>query len=340
VVTVHPDELAILWGSGNRRYLLAEIEEGWLEDAGYCVTVVLRMHSGDLVSIGVGTAEEGAALLRAARVAAHQQIWTTRLASNASLVTGGGCLSAVATVALAVLLVVAPMLIAGAVGAALRGSGRWADLCEPVCLLAADLMGFFLLLRAVVAPVLVIGGDGISIRRFGRRRRFVPYADVARVRRKPRSVVLMLSSGEVVPLPTGEPDGPLSRAVHDRIVEAMGNRREPGSLGGADLLDRAGRSPSAWREHLLRLGQDPEGYRTRRLPPERLASVLEDVASPPERRVAAALALARVEDPTLRLRVHHAVASCADESLRAALEAAAADEIAEEELLAVAQKRI
>jgi hypothetical protein len=78
----------------------------------------------------------------------------------------------------------------------------------------------------------------------------------------------------------------------------------------------------AWRERLRCLVAAAAGDRVPSLSPESLASVVEDGASPPEHRVAAALARARVEDPGVRRRVDAALATCADDALRAALEAA------------------
>ncbi len=338
-VAVHAGEVTLTWGDESRRYTPGEIVEGWIEPGTPGATAVLRTRSGELLSIEIEGAAAGRRLLAAAGVAVHQQRWSTRLANTAATVSWGGWLAGVASILLSSVLLLASIALAVTVVGVSEGAARWADVWGPAAWCAADLLGFFLLLRALVPPVLVVGGDGIALRRFGRRRRFVPYAEIVEVRRDPRVVTLSRRGAEALRLPTGGPESALGHAVHDRIVEAMERRDDDAesSPAAADALDRGGRSAAEWRGHLRGLGQKPEGYRVPSLPPERLATVLEDVASPPERRVAAALALAHVEDPGVRRRVQAAVSSCADDALRHALEAAAADEIAAEELCAVAR---
>jgi hypothetical protein len=68
------------------------------------------------------------------------------------------------------------------------------------------------------------------------------------------------------------------------------------------------------------------------VPPEALARVLEDAGAPAERRIGAALALGAAGEGR---RIERAVAACADTRLRIALESAATDRLAEEEMAAV-----
>jgi hypothetical protein len=337
IFTVHAGEVTLSRRGGRQRRPLAEVTEGWIEPAGRITTAVLRLRSGDLWSIEVAGHEEGERLLRAAGVSVDQQVWRTRLANATTTVVFGGCLAAGASTILAIMLPALLFVVAQGVSDVMNGVATWTSIWKPMAWLAGTVFGFFFLVRALTPPLLSVGADGVSIRGFFRRRRFVPYAEVERADRRESAVVLTLVSGSRLVLPTGGGEEALGAAIHDRISRAMAARRVADAAGAVEALDRGARTPAVWREHLRALGRSAgdEGYRSLRVSPERIAAVLEDVASPPERRVAAALALSRVEDPSLRRRVQAAVSSCADEDLRATLEAAAADEIAEDELVAL-----
>ena len=130
---------------------------------------------------------------------------------------------------------------------------------------------------------------------------------------------------------------PVAQAIVDRIHQAMvaGGESPAAALAA---LDRGGRSLAVFREHLLALGEERSDYRRIALPREDILSVLDDPAAPPERRVAAALALSRVDSPEVKERVRIAVSACADEDLKRALSAAAEDELSEELLQATRRR--
>jgi hypothetical protein len=218
----------------------------------------------------------------------------------------------------------------------------------PALVLAADVVAFFLLIRALVPARAVVGSDGVTVERI-LSRTFVPYEQLASMTREPGAIVLALrGSKRRVRLPTGNRSG-ISRSredlspqavLYNRLCEAMAaNKLGSSERARVGELDRAGRTLAAWRDHLRALTRDESSYRRAALSRDELTLVLEDAGAPAERRVAAALALATVAEPGHEQRIHDAVVACADEPLRIALEAAAEDELTEEQLAAVSRRR-
>jgi hypothetical protein len=198
------------------------------------------------------------------------------------------------------------------------------------------------LAKWLTPPVARVGADGVAIRGPGRRV-FVSYRDVVNVEIYDGGVALKLASGRETRLPTRssgdsqdrEANAPTA-ALFNRIRDAM-DAAEAGAsaLAASRALDREGRPFAAFREHLRALALGRHDYRTAGVSRDELAALIEDARAPAPRRLAAALALSAVDDPTLAARVRVAAEACADERLRAALEAAAAgalDEALFEEL--------
>ena len=73
---------------------------------------------------------------------------------------------------------------------------------------------------------------------------------------------------------------------------------------------------------------------------EEIASVLEDAGAPPQLRIAAAMALTPVGDAAIRLRIEGVVRTCADDRLRVALQAAASDDLTEEQLSPLLRREV
>lgn len=217
-------------------------------------------------------------------------------------------------------------------------------LIVPSVIFAVLLVGIApLLARRFTAPAeLVIGADGISLRRRGRTR-VIPYAGLHRAVAHGGQLVLELSPKD--------PDAMVEIVrveAHDRAlvegavsrIRAMRNAGDASPARSTAALDPAGRSVQAWREALTRLRRSDGQYRSAPLGADDLLAVLEDGAAPAKLRIGAALALREgdgAEDGRARVRI--AAEACADEELRAALEAAAEDEVAEAAIRRVVERK-
>ncbi|MBL8740813.1 MAG: hypothetical protein JNK04_06960, partial [Myxococcales bacterium] len=114
---------------------------------------------------------------------------------------------------------------------------------------------------------------------------------------------------------------------------------EPGSANPTQherVLRRGERSPEDWRAELSKLAHTLD-YRADVLDEEALANVVGDPRIDPEQRVAAALALPKSDESRARIRI--AAQRSADEDVPRALEAAALDELAEDELARAMRRR-
>jgi hypothetical protein len=203
-----------------------------------------------------------------------------------------------------------------------------------------------LLLRRLFAPAdLVIGADGVVIRRSGRTRR-VPLSAIRKTDTVAGRLVLEIAprGGDGppeklhLPTTTDAADAALAWAAAERIRAAQ---RIAGHAAAAiPELDPAGRSLASWREALARLRRADGDYRRAQVRDEELLAVLQDGQAPAKLRIGAALALregaAAVE---ARTKVRIAAETCADEELRAALEAAAEEEVAERAIRRVVERK-
>ncbi|MFO0616950.1 MAG: hypothetical protein U0414_30425 [Polyangiaceae bacterium] len=171
-----------------------------------------------------------------------------------------------------------------------------------------------------------VGSDGVSYSVLTRRR-FVPHARIEDVKQGDRGVWLTLAGGREVLLPAkGIARARLAEYIDEARTAARASTGE--SLGA--LLDRGARSVDEWKRAAAAVAVNPGGYRARSVEPAQLKRIVEDGGAPPERRVAAALALRSATGKRRRILV--AAQTSADDALRAALEAAADGEVAEEHL--------
>ncbi|MEZ4409205.1 MAG: hypothetical protein R3A52_22460 [Polyangiales bacterium] len=175
-----------------------------------------------------------------------------------------------------------------------------------------------------------VGADGLQWKH-GARGGFVPYTEVTelslvvRDRHFPAGVRVALRGGGVLEL--------LSRRNHDdRALGAFEHLRHVFETwrvrqkqAAEALLDRGGRSVSEWRDAVRALVDATPGYRGVGMDAESLAQVAEDPAAPPERRVAASLALASQPDARTRIRI--AADRSANDPLREAMVAAVEDRL-------------
>jgi hypothetical protein len=186
-----------------------------------------------------------------------------------------------------------------------------------------------LVLRGFGAPHFVIGQDGVRIHRFGRLR-FVPRADIASVEHVGGALILHRRRGRKVVLP-------IIGAAQERVAGVLHRLRqtrneEEGGARVASLLARGGRSVAEWRTALAGLSGREVGFRDVAVGTDDLARVLDDASAAPELRVGAALAL-RDGDPAAAARIRIAADTTAEEGLREALAAIAADEPAPDSAL-------
>ena len=176
------------------------------------------------------------------------------------------------------------------------------------------------LLRFVMRkPVVTAGVDGILIDRRGRQPRFVPAREIVQASLTQSGHAFVATRDE-----STEIDGPneFRQAALVTRVNALAAHETPAARVS---LEREGRSVRAWRAHLRDavIG----GYRVAAEPLEKLAEQLTSRSATPEQRVGAALALRVADEGTGANRVRVAAEHCADDRLRAALEAAAEHEI-------------
>jgi len=315
-----------------RSYRPGDVVDGWIDDPGEIISVVLRTRGGDVISVEVASFDEARAILLAAGVAAQQQVLKMRLANAMTQIPVGGGLAALGSVVLPIVGIFAGVaLFAGSSD----GSGR----ATAALVLGLTVVAFTLLVRALIPPQVIIGTDGITVERI-LGRVFIPYEQVTQVSSARGAVVLEIHGARARRLPTGARYGGSPRRAEEsfhtalltRIHHAMAAGRQGSSRDArAGALDRAGRSFDAWRQHLRGLTSEAS-YRRLGIAKESLAAILEDASAPPERRVAAALALAPVDDAALELRIRDVVRASADEGLRIALLAAVDDELTEADL--------
>jgi hypothetical protein len=120
------------------------------------------------------------------------------------------------------------------------------------------------------------------------------------------------------------------RRIEDALAARVASQSQ---VARAAALERHGRPFARWRAELASLAQQGADYRRNAgLARDDLQRVLEDASAPTEHRVGAAVALAAAGEVDIRRRVRIAAAACADRDLRAALEAAAEEELDEAKL--------
>jgi hypothetical protein len=339
-LSVGPEGLVVRTRRVERAYGPESVVDGWIDDAGEVVSVVLRMRGGDVISLEAPTVKEARAVLESAGVGAHQQVLRMRLANAMSQVPIGGCIAALGSFALPIVAIIAIIaIVATPEGDTARGTA--------VLILAMATMVFTLLVRALIPRQVVIGTDGIAVERI-LGRTFVPHARITDVVSTGGAVVLQIRGERPLWLPTGSryasartrADESPHSALLNRIEEARAAGRAGSSRGARAVdLDRAGRTLDGWREHLRGLTSSAT-YRRPAVVNDEIASVLEDAGAPPERRIAAAVALAPITDPAVRLRIQGVVRACADDRLRIALQAAVDDELTEAELSPLLRRKV
>ncbi|WP_437490786.1 PH domain-containing protein [Sorangium sp. So ce1014] len=219
---------------------------------------------------------------------------------------------------------------------ALRGRDHWLGvlaLMGPLWVLSS--VGAWLCLRPLVGTTLRIGTDGLSIRRL-LRRRFVPRAEIAGVGVRGAALVVERPSGKPVVVTTSGAEE--AAALARRVAEALAGQAAAAPVEALAALDRAGRPLAEWRHAVIALLRESAGYRRAGIIADDLFSVVEDGAVRPERRVAAAAALASCGEPSAKARVRAAAEACVSNKLRIAILRAADGEIDEGALAAAEEE--
>lgn len=313
---VDGDEILIDGYYDALRATPAHIADGWIEPfAGGQHRVVIRLHSGDLGVVEVDGLQRGHAILSAIGLSADKQALRVRTSGNDNqLLREMGFLSSLFCLCI-------PLLWIG-----------FAEDTDTILGLVAASAGVAavagLFARSLVKPVARVGLDGVEITR-GRRKRFIPVKDIEGAHLTVTGVELEVRQprgpGELVLLRCW---GVQQAALLARIQEVVrGFGSSTASATQLAQLDRHGRDLRTWTEALRRVAADDAGdYRRIGLARDDLARLLAQGDQPPERRIAAAIALASSGDPVERERVRVAARACASEDLRAALDKIAEDE--------------
>lgn len=305
-LVVQGDAAAVERPDGATRVLEGAVTEGWLLPTAQGLFVELEAHDGDVATAQVADGYQGHVVLDAAGVDASRRAMRFALGNTFSTA----------------LLAIGAPLGASVVIAALLGATR----------LPAGLLNVFhfALTAAVVLLALwdsrpselSVGGDGVALRH-PFRAQLIAYSDMAGVQSLGSAISITLRSGAVVTVPTY--DEARSARIVARIQEAAsGAARRAGSSAPVALLDRNGRSYEDWFQALRELvGADGgQHYRQYALSRQDVEAVLEDPTTTPERRIAAAVALASLGDPQAGVRIRVAADACASEPVRVALEKA------------------
>lgn len=279
---------------------------GALHVAGDAHEVHLVLASHDLVMIQLSTAEAARGLVASLGYGAKDRRTLVPLGdSEDGVVAGcwGVLLGVLATLLATWAVAVAPLHLLQRIGGYLIGM---------------VFIGTSLLFARLFTPKrLIIGTDGLLIEG-GIRRRFVPLGEITDVFGSRHGIVIRLGERAEIPLNTTR--RALGPSLVDRLKEALASARGGGEEPTA-LVARGGRSLPEWREALRRLSSSG-GYRGERVSADALLRAAESIEAPLDQRIGAAMAIGLGEDEEAKARLRIAVEGIANESTRAAMEAA------------------
>lgn len=319
-VTVRDGSLHLEIGQRREELPLERLVQGWTAPGTWGVRSFVELRDGDVYAIEVATEAEAIALLDAAGVSAEKRIVTTRLAP-ATQRPALGC---------AVLLAAAfvTVVFVGLVPPLLGIMGKF-NATQLLVVGLVTLVGL-LLVELSVPPLLTVGLDGMQVRTF-LRRRFIRLADVVERAETPGGVRLELETGRALELEalqrgTGKDAVAVLRTIVSRALEASQKTRSPSRA--AEALGRRGEKFPEWFARVKKLGGSGT-YREGNMGADALAEVMLDAQAPADRRLGAAISLAELGGEAGRARVRVAAEATADVALRAALEAAAEQELTE-----------
>jgi hypothetical protein len=341
VVEIGDDGVVVERG-GRRVLRTTRPTEGWTRDHFGAVEVVLRAGRGQIVTFTTANAARAAEALATAGITPERSAVKTRLYDVGAW---------------------SPLLRARALVLA----RRWLVAATIAASVALGFAGLPILVPLVLGAVIVaaladnvletlwpaevtVGIDGLLVEGM-RHRRWLPFGDIATIKKDGGGILVVLDNGERfdLPMPLAPtrmgtrhrwPIGSFAERTHgpaeqrarqtalfqhiERAIEAW---RRHGELAGAQLLERRGRPLDRWARELRDLVKNR--YRAAGFTAAELADVAADAQEQAERRIGAAVALARIDEADCRTRLRIAVDTCANPELRAALEAAAEDALDE-----------
>lgn len=326
------DALTMKSDTISRTFTAADVLDGWREEHGAVHQVVAQLVSGETLAVQVDDATTADAVLGALGVAPHQRAVTLRVGSMRSpwervVAAIFAALGAVAAIPLifAFVIVLAHVVVG-------------TEDADPYSLFVATLLmsgalGVFLgATRMLGVRTVRIGRDGVSMKLGLSPARFVSFRGMS-ISQAGRRVSLSSGTTSVRFPTTGVAE---AKAIVARVEEGRRAFHERAAQR-AELLSRQGRPLDAWRASLADLAR-AEDYRTG-LGPDDLVAIVEDAASFPDERVAAATVLAALpSDDRRSKRVRVAVVATVDPKLRIALERAL-DGVIDESALAAAEAR-
>jgi hypothetical protein len=287
----------------------------------------LTADSGVILRVPLDTLDEADRLIEAIAAGGSGRCWKARLYVGAPR-----WLSMSTTAALG--------LVIAAVAAASTGpmAGVAIALLGGVSLGALEVLGGFPCLRRHV----VIGADGLAIRS-GKRERFIPCSSIAQVEPTDMGVRLALWGGEQIELSVappwrrGDASSCLAAALAAQrrarllaLLRDAAQRGRPLQVRGDALLERRGRTATAWQTEVRRLvSQGSGGYRSASLTAERALGMVANGQAPVELRIGAAMALSPDGDAQAARRLRVAIKSSASRALQEVLLQAAEGELDE-----------
>lgn len=304
------DDHGVTVGAGARamRFERGDIEEG-MAIPGALPKVQLTLRGGARLEVTVGSLEAADALIdrvgldprrRALRFPARA------LAKQAAGALGGVLLGSYIGFYLGLLLIATGLPV--------------------VMLIGAPMALIFGCLGAVsTRPIeLRVGTDGITLRG-AFKTRFVPFAELSGVGENGGDPMLYYRDGhtEVIWNSAVSKRPELLAALQHRVNGALADNAGHAALTArAATLERRGRPLSQWRDEVARVVDPTKGYREVGLSRRDAEELLDDVRSPIEHRIAAAMALRSLDGDDGRTRVRVAAEGCASPEMRAALERA------------------
>lgn len=169
-----------------------------------------------------------------------------------------------------------------------------------------------------------VGTDGITLRG-AFKTRFVPFAELSGVGENGGDPMLYYRDGhtEVIWNSAVSKRPELLAALQHRVNGALAaNAEHEGLMARAVILERRGRPVAEWQAEVERVVDPAKGYRDVGLSRREAEALLDDVRSPIEHRIAAAMALRSLDGEEGPTRIRVAAEGCASPEMRAALERA------------------
>ena len=196
----------------------------------------------------------------------------------------------------------------------------------PFAFVAGPLAAIFGALGAVsTRPIeLRVGTDGITLRG-AFKTRFVPFAELSGVGENGGDPMLYYRDGhtEVIWNSAVSRHPELLSALQHRVNGVLAaNAWHDALMARAVILERRGRSLGQWQAEVARVVDPTRGYRDVALSRQETEALLDDVRSPIEHRIAAAMALRSLDQGEGPTRIRVAAEGCASPEMREALERA------------------